>query len=470
MSEAEFCPKCRAKLVANAPEGICPGCLLQAGMHDDSGAYAFKELQPTADGTSGFVPPTAEELAERFPELEILELLGKGGMGAVYKARQQELERLVAVKILPSEVAADLNFSQRFTREARAMASLSHQNIVTIFDFGQADGQYYFVMEFVDGTNLRQLMEARAVQPDEALAIVPQICDALQYAHQAGVVHRDIKPENILIDKRGQVKIADFGLVKLLDGPKEDSHLTGTHQGMGTPHYMAPEQMLEAASVDNRADIYSLGVVFYEMLTGDLPIGRFSPPSQKIDVDVRLDEVVLRALENEPEHRYQQASEVRIDIASISGSNPSAPPGKTHETEDIGDSIATALGSPRWLFWGIAVTIVSIAIALPSMFVTYDQPLLTMVQWVILSGGIFFASLGLLQIIAPRNFWFYSRYIVRSAGISTAEQPGNGTLTVIRVRGALLLVFAIVAIMFAQFLFSQLLDGLSEFRVLGKNL
>jgi predicted Ser/Thr protein kinase len=239
-------------------------------------------------------------------------------MGAVYKARQPGLDRLVAVKILPPEVAADPAFAERFTREARALAKLSHQNIVSVFDFGQVEGQFYFIMEYVDGANLRQLIEGRSIRPEEALAIVPQICEALQFAHNEGIVHRDIKPENILIDKQGRVKIADFGLAKLLGKAPEAMTLTAAHQVMGTLHYMAPEQMRGSGMVDHRADIYSLGVVFYEMLTGQLPIGRFEPPSRKVQVDVRLDEVVLRALENEPEKRYQRASELKHDTEQLS--------------------------------------------------------------------------------------------------------------------------------------------------------
>ena len=151
-------------------------------------------------------------------------------------------------------------------------------------------------MEFVDGVNLRQMLQSAKLSPAEALKIVPRICDALQYAHEEGVVHRDIKPENILIDKRGRLKIADFGLAKLLGPSAADFKLTATHQVMGTLHYMAPEQMERPLAVDHRADIYSLGVVFYEMLTGELPLGRFAPPSQKATIDVRLDDVVLRAL------------------------------------------------------------------------------------------------------------------------------------------------------------------------------
>jgi hypothetical protein len=182
------------------------------------------------------------------------------------------------------------------------------------------------------------MLEAGHLSPREALAIVPQICDALQFAHDEGIVHRDIKPENILLDKKGRVKIADFGLARLLSGresapassagdaPVSLERLTCTGQVMGTPHYIAPEQVERPLSVDHRADIYSLGVVFYEMLTGELPLGRFAPPSHKVQVDVRLDEVVLRSLEKEPERRYQQASQVKTDVEQILRSDlPTAP-------------------------------------------------------------------------------------------------------------------------------------------------
>ncbi len=146
-------------------------------------------------------------------------------------------------RFLPPEVGRDPAFAERFTREARAMARLSHPHIVAIHDFGQTNGQFYFVMEYVDGANLRQVIRNRQLTPPEALAVVPQICDALQYAHDEGIVHRDIKPENILIDTRGRVKIADFGLSKLLCEDHPDVSLTGTHQVMGTLRYMAPEPL-----------------------------------------------------------------------------------------------------------------------------------------------------------------------------------------------------------------------------------
>jgi serine/threonine protein kinase len=325
MPERKRCPKCQSEIPVGAPEGLCPSCLLQAGLQPNTREAEPKTAAYTPTG-AGFVPPTPEELQSSFPQLEILELLGKGGMGAVYKARQPGLDRLVAVKILPPEVSQDPAFAERFTREARALAMLNHPNIVGIYDSGKAGGYYYFVMEYLDGVNLRQAMRAGELKSAEALKIVPQICEALQFAHDEGIVHRDIKPENILLDKKGRVKIADFGLAKLLGKTAPDIALTGTQQVMGTMHYMAPEQLEGSRDVDHRADIYSLGVTFYEMLTGELPIGRFAAPSKIVQIDVRLDEVVLRSLEKEPEQRYQHASEIKTEVEAIGAARPPAPP------------------------------------------------------------------------------------------------------------------------------------------------
>jgi serine/threonine protein kinase len=191
------------------------------------------------------------------------------------------------------------------------------------------------------------MLASGKLAPHEALAIVPQICEALQYAHDVGVVHRDIKPENILLDRKGRVKIADFGLANVLGRPEKSGMLTGSRQVMGTPYYMAPEQIERPQEVDHRADIYSLGVVFYEMLTGELPLGRFAPPSRKVDVDARLDEVVLRALESEPERRYQYASEVKTDVERLSQSSP--PP-----TRPVEASATTAAPTNSWTASDIA--------------------------------------------------------------------------------------------------------------------
>jgi len=271
-----------------------------------------------------FEPPTVGRLAELFPSLEIIKLIGVGGMGAVYKARQSGLDRLVALKILPEEFGHDVKFALRFTREARTLAKLNHPNIVSVYEFGNVGDTYYFLMEFVDGSTLRDIVKAGQLAPKHSLAIVPHLCDALQYAHDKGIVHRDIKPENILIAVDGSVKIADFGLSRILGNESQQEKLTGTHQVMGTPRYMAPEHLEGSRNVDHRADIYSLGVVFYEMLTGELPIGRFAAPSKKVEIDVRLDEVVLRTLEKEPQRRYQQASQIKSDVQSITSTSSPA--------------------------------------------------------------------------------------------------------------------------------------------------
>jgi serine/threonine protein kinase len=262
------------------------------------------------------IPPEPADLGRQFPQMEIIELLGVGGMGMVYKARQTKLERLVALKILPVENGRDTSFAERFGREAKALARLNHPGIVAVYEFGQTKDFYYLVMEFVDGMNLREYLQAAPLSPACALELVMQICTALQYAHDEQIVHRDIKPENILIDKKGRVKIADFGLAKLLDGQRE-SNLTAAKTIMGSINYMAPEQRERPLEVDHRADIYSLGVVFYEMLTGEVPMGHFEVPSKRVQVDVRLDEVVLHALEREPKRRYQKASEVRTGVETI---------------------------------------------------------------------------------------------------------------------------------------------------------
>jgi serine/threonine protein kinase len=379
MPDEPRCPQCGAPLGAGALSGLCPACLLREGAAGDTVSGGQHQA---------FDPPPVEELAALFPQLEILEFIGKGGMGAVYKARQKELDRVVALKILPSVISESPGFAERFTREAKALAKLSHPGIVTIHDFGRANGLFYFVMEFVDGMNLRQLMAGGRVSSREALAIVPEICDALQFAHDHGIVHRDIKPANVLIDRRGRVKVADFGLAKLIeDGaetapaiPKRDAEadpaLTEPGKAMGTPSYMAPEQKLRPDEVDHRADIYALGVVFYELLTGELPGPRLQPPSRKVHIDVRLDEIVLRALEKEPAFRYQQAKQVKSDVETVSH-NP-GPATEVDEDRLIQDALVRDYAPPiggclrrgwelvRSDFWPL-VGITALSVALMSL-------------------------------------------------------------------------------------------------------
>jgi predicted Ser/Thr protein kinase len=274
----------------------------------------------TADlPNSQFVPLSVGELSGRIPGIELTELIGRGGMGAVYRGHQTDLNREVAVKILPQSLSNDPVFLSRFRREAQALAKLDHPNIVTVFGSGVADGLCYIVMEYIEGTTLREAMAAKAVDPASALRIVPQICDALAYAHDHGIVHRDIKPENILLGMGGKVKVVDFGLAKLSDDDRAHTMLTATGARLGTLRYMAPEQ-LDGTPVDHRADVYSLGVVFYEMLTGQVPMGRFAMPSEKVGIDPRIDDVIMRTLCREPAERYQHVSDVENELLSISES------------------------------------------------------------------------------------------------------------------------------------------------------
>jgi serine/threonine protein kinase len=316
---------CGGILPPKAPEGLCPRCLLvgvASPTETESGQPARR--QP---------PPSCEAIEAAFPQLEILELFGQGGMGAVFKARQPKLNRLVALKILPESLGRDPRFAERFAREGQLLARLNHPNIVTVHDFGQTGNHFYLLMEFVDGVNLRQAMRAGRFTAAQALGIVPKICEALQYAHDEGVLHRDIKPENILLDTKGRVKLADFGIAKFigdveaaeLEPSSADAspapQLTSASAALGTPNYMAPEQREHPADVDHRADIYSLGVVFYEMLTGELPLGKFAAPSEKTPLDPRVDEVVLRALEQKRERRQQSAGEIKTQVETIATSS-----------------------------------------------------------------------------------------------------------------------------------------------------
>jgi predicted Ser/Thr protein kinase len=277
-----------------------------------------------------------------FGKFRIVERLGRGGMGEVYKAVQPGLDRVVAIKVLPPELEDDPASLQRFQRESQALARLNHPNIVTVFEAGIEGGRCFFVMEYVDGPTLRDLMKAKELDPALALRLVPQICDALEYAHAEGIVHRDVKPANILIDRRGRVKVADFGLARVVD-PDAKTEITRTKAVLGTACYMAPEQVENPKRVDHRADIYSLGVVLYEMLTGELPLGRFEPPSRRARVDARIDDVVLKALEKSPDRRFQRVAEVKVAV-DLAGTQATA---------------AAALARRRRLRLGVGVVLVA---------------------------------------------------------------------------------------------------------------
>ena len=249
---------------------------------------------------------------------EIGEMLGSGAMGTVYRARQQSLDRTVAVKVMSADLVAQDEFILRFRREAAALAALSHPNVVNIIDRGQVDNNWYFVMEYVDGPTLRRILAQGKLRIDQMLDLAIQIGRGLDYAHGKGVVHRDLKPENVLLADAGPegyaAKICDFGLADLLYSDRSYVNLTGSRISMGTVNYMAPEQRQDAGRVDQRADVFSFGVLLYEMLCGELPLGRFPEPSQKNRaVDRRLDAVILRSLEIDFRRRYPRVRPI-IDV------------------------------------------------------------------------------------------------------------------------------------------------------------
>jgi serine/threonine protein kinase len=382
MSEPLRCPRCQNQIPSDAPAGLCPVCLLAAGQANDTRTLL-------GQGSGRFTSPLPETLAAEFPQLEVLEIIGQGGMGTVYKARQRHLDRIVALKILRPDLSSQPAFADRFTREARALASLSHPHLVTVHDFGHHSCWFWIIMEYVDGANLRQLLKEGHFTQRQALEIIPQLCEALQYAHDRGVVHRDIKPENILLDASGQVKVADFGLAKMMLTGGLDRSLTASQDVVGTAHYMAPEQIESSRDVDHRADIYSMGVVFYEMLTGGLPLGRFEPPSKSKSSSPGLDPVVMRSLEKNPEQRFQQASEVKTAIqqieqgSSTTHSSTSGAPPSTSNERDLEGTILLITGGILTL-----ISILELPVVLKNHYLVTSQILLLAMGSIIFYSGL----------------------------------------------------------------------------------
>jgi hypothetical protein len=263
-------------------------------------------------------PLTPEELQPEMPQYAVLSLLGRGGMGAVYKAVQKSLGREVAIKVLPPMVEdGGMRFAERFLAEANAQARLNHPNIVAVYDAGETPGGLlYMVMEYVQGTDVAQMIRsAGKLPPEHAYAITAHVCEALAYAHGNGIIHRDIKPANIMVDKEGRVKVADFGLAKMTN---ENSGFTQTNMVVGTPDFVAPEALLPGATLDGRADLYAVGVMLYQMLTGSVPRGAFKPASVVAPgVDARFDQIVLKAMQLDREERYSSAAEMRQHLDTL---------------------------------------------------------------------------------------------------------------------------------------------------------
>jgi serine/threonine protein kinase len=273
-----------------------------------------------SNSTAGFEAPDPSSLASLFPGYKVEYLIATGGMGAVYKAIQLSLDRPVAIKILPREFGEDESFRASFEAEAKAMARLNHPNLIGVYDFGKVDGMLFIIMEFVPGQTLYHSANGIAIAEDATARIVTAVCLGLAHAHEHGILHRDIKPSNILLDQEAHPKIGDFGLARPIGTAVKDGESI-----FGTPHYTAPEVLKLPNSVDARADIFSVGVVLHEMLTGCLPATDPRPPSVICACDYRFDTIIRRATHPSPHLRYASAAEMAKDISAITAS-----PGPAH--------------------------------------------------------------------------------------------------------------------------------------------
>jgi serine/threonine protein kinase len=286
--------------------GLCPRCMLGLVIDARKNILRPRERRPIHEAQ--YQPA---DLAKALPQFHIQEMIGRGGMGIVYRAIDRKNRRPVALKILPIHQNQDVELLGRFISEARILTSLHHPNIVEAYESGQTSGFMYLAMQLIEGKSLREQLKQGPVRSQAVVEIATQVCDALTFAHERGIIHRDIKPENILLDEGLHVRLVDFGLARPFQPLPQGASPTAPNQYVGTADYIAPEFRYRNQPADARADIYSLGVVMYEMLCGRLPIGHFPAPSAVAQSDKRLDKTVLRCLATDPLQRYASAAELR---------------------------------------------------------------------------------------------------------------------------------------------------------------
>lgn len=358
---ADRCQQCHA--VLELPDATISGS-------GQSGAGAVS-MEVSASG----VQP-GNVLAGRY---EILQLLGEGGMGAVYKARDRELDRLVALKVIRPELTGRPEILQRFKQELILARQVTHKNVNRIFDLGEGNSTKFITMEYVDGQNLKMLLEQRGTfSPEEAAVIIKQICRALEAAHSEGIVHRDLKPHNIMVDKQNRVSVMDFGLAHSM----ELTGFTQTGALLGTPEYMSPEQA-KGEKVDQRSDLFALGIIFYELLTGDSPYKadtpyatllkrtqEKSPPPCKLNPRIPqfLSDVVVKCLQIDPRLRYQSAQEILDDLES------ERRPRVASHLSLLPSRLRSAVSSRKRLVAAVAALLLAVAASVPLRKALFKAP------------------------------------------------------------------------------------------------
>src|SRR5437868_13098838 len=321
-----ICRNCGAKVFSDAPEGLCTGCVLEAAVlatNDDGGSP--KDNADTVPANKKTA--RASELLGELGDYELLEVVGRGGQGVVFRARQKSLNRIVALKVISLGQWASTAHLKRFRLEAEAAARLEHPGIVPIHEVGEREGSCYFSMKFVEGGQLDEVIRCTPMSIRHAAELTAKVARTVHYAHEHGILHRDIKPGNILVDQNGEPHLTDFGLARLVE---HGSTVTGTQEIMGTPSYMAPEQAIgNNAAVSSSTDVYGLGTVLYELLTGHPPFAGGTtfetirllldsvprqPRSWNRKVDRDLSAVCLKCLEKNPRYRYSSALELAEDL------------------------------------------------------------------------------------------------------------------------------------------------------------
>jgi serine/threonine protein kinase len=287
----------------DASHATCPGCGLNVNLALINTSAGQPQLPVVLDYTGEEIGPYVLE-----------ECLGSGGMGTVYRARDTRSDKVVALKLLYPQLVALENVVARFQREAQALQKLVHPRIVGYIDEGQVEGRHYLVMEFVEGKSLEESLKSGVIPVYQAIDIARQIGEALEAAHAQGIVHRDLKPANVILSQDG-VRVLDFGIAHMTS---DDRTLTHSDALLGTVNYMSPEQRSRGQMVDHRTDLYSLGVVFYRMLTGKLPLGAFEPASKcNSQLDGRYDKLLSKVLQSNPERRHQSTAELISDLVKL---------------------------------------------------------------------------------------------------------------------------------------------------------